>query len=378
MRIVFINSSRIWGGNEKWTCEAAAGLGGRGHEVRLVGHSPLMARKAASYGIDYHHLRLRGDGDIRGVALLWRLFAEWRPDAVILTKLKEYWLGGIAAKLAKVNKIYFRMGIDRPVQRNLKYRLLLGKICDMFIVNAESVRETLLKAPFIRPERITVVRNGIAIDGAPKVNPALMSSLGVPPGAAVVGGTGRLAKQKGFDVLIRAFRTVRSQCPEAFLVIAGEGHERKALSKLLRQLDLTDAVLMPGFVEDMPSFYKGLSLFALPSRFEGMPNVLLEAMASGVPVVATRVSGVVELVQDRRTGHLVKAEDPEALAARIIETLNSEDQRKALAERARRLVETQYGIDRMLDDLEKTLAAGCESADLAGRLRAGQDLNVRT
>jgi glycosyltransferase involved in cell wall biosynthesis len=314
-----------------------------------------MEQKAASYGIPFHRLRLRGDGDVRGVFLLRKLFRKFRPDAVILTKMKEYWLGGIAAKLSGVDKTYFRMGIDRPVQRNIKYKLLLGKICDMFIVNAESVRDTLLEAPFIQPERISIVKNGIATEKAGDADPSLMSSLGVQPGSTVVGATGRLAKQKGFDVLIRAFKTIQHECPDASLVIAGEGHERPDLQRLIHGLDLSKSVLMPGFVEDMTSFYNGLALFALPSRFEGMPNVVLEAMAAGVPVVASDVSGVSELIKDRRTGHLVPAEDPEQLAARIVEVLDSEEQRKALAERALHLVETDYSVDRMLNDLEKVL-----------------------
>jgi len=356
MRVIFVNSSRIWGGNEKWTCEAAAGLIRRGHDVLLVGGSPLMAERASSYGIRFHRLRLRGDGDIRGIVMLRRLFGRLHPDAVILTKMKEYWLGGIAAKLARVDKIYFRMGIDRPVKTNLKYRFLLGRVCDKFIVNSESVRDTLLKAPFIRPEKIAIVKNGIATDKAGDVNPELMRSLGVPPNAKVVGATGRLAKQKGFDVLIKAFKNVREKRPDAFLVIAGEGHERKDLKRLAGRLDLSNGVSMPGFVEDMPSFYGGLDLFALPSRFEGMPNVVLEAMAAEVPVVATDVSGVADLIKDRRTGHLVPAENPEELASRIIEMLAGKDHRIELAKRARRLIETDYDIERMIGDLEEVLA----------------------
>ena len=355
MKVIFVNSSRIWGGNEKWTCEAAAGLMRRGHDVLLIGGSLLMAEKASSYGVRFHRLRLRGDGDIRGIIMLRRLFGKLRPDAVILTKMKEYWLGGIAAKLAGVDKVYFRMGIDRPVKTNLKYRLLLGKICDKFIVNSESVRDTLLKAPFIRPEKIAIVKNGIATGNPAEVNPAIMGSLGVPPDSKVVGATGRLAKQKGFDVLIKAFKDVKQKRPEAFLVIAGEGHERKDLQKLTGRLDLSSGVSMPGFVEDMPSFYSGLDLFALPSRFEGMPNVVLEAMAAEVPVVATDVSGVGDLIKDRSTGHLVPAEDPQELASRIIEMLDSKNQRIACAKRARRLIETDYDIDRMIGDLEKVL-----------------------
>lgn len=363
MRLVFVNSSRIWGGNEKWTCEAASGLSARGHDVLLIGQSPVMAKRAEAYGVSYNRLRLRGDGDIVGVIRLSRRFKRFGPDAVILTKSKEYWLGGLAAKLAGVGRVYFRMGIDRPVQRNVKYRLLFGRVCDTFIVNAASVKDTLLKAPFIRPESVAVVRNGVACDGrapAEREGPdeEFLSSIGAPAGATLVGATGRLAKQKGFDVLVQAFGEVRRQHPGAFLVIAGEGHERRDLKRLIRKLDLSGSVSMPGFVEDMDRFYGSISLFVLPSRFEGMPNVLLEAMAAGVPVVAADVSGVGELVADGRTGRLVPAEDVPRLAEAVAELLDDETLRAGLAGRARRVIEAEYGMDRMLDDLEAVIAAG--------------------
>jgi glycosyltransferase involved in cell wall biosynthesis len=366
MRLVFVNSSRIWGGNEKWTCEAAAGLGRRGHDVLLIGGSPLMAKRAKAYGIDFHNLRLRGDGDLVGVLRLSRRFRGFGPDAVILTKSKEYWLGGLAAKLARVRRVCFRIGIDRRVQRNIKYRLLFGRICDTFIVNAGSVRDTLLEAPFIDAESVAVVRNGVDSDGRPGGRGAgpderLLRSIGVPPGAVVVGATGRLAKQKGFDVLLAAFAQVRRQCPEAFLVIAGEGHERRSLTDEIRRLGLSGSVSLPGFVENMTGFYDSLSLFCLPSRFEGMPNVLLEAMAAGVPLVATRVSGVGELVAEGETGLLVPPEDASGLAEAIVELLSDESLRSGLADRARRMVEAEYSMDRMLDDLEAVLAGGRRS-----------------
>jgi glycosyltransferase involved in cell wall biosynthesis len=363
MRVVFVNSSRIWGGNEKWTCEAASGLRGRGHDVLLIGQSPLMAERAKAYGVDFHNLRLRGDGDLVGVVRLSGRFKRFRPDAAILTKSKEYWLGGLAAKLAGVDRVCFRIGIDRRVQRNIKYRLLFGRICDTFIVNAGSVRDTLLEAPFVRAESIAVVRNGVASDGRPVARRAgpdesFLRSIGVPAGAAVIGATGRLAKQKGFDVLLEAFGEVRRRLPEAFLVIAGEGHERHDLTNAARRLGLSDCVSLPGFVDDMRAFYESITLFALPSRFEGMPNVLLEAMAAGVPVVATRVSGVGELVSDGDTGLLVPPENGPSLAEAIARLLGDERLRRGMADRARRKVQTEYSMDRMLDDLEAVLSRG--------------------
>jgi len=387
MRFVFVNSSRVWGGNEKWTCEAASGLAARGHDILLVGQSSLMKGRASSYGIDFRHLRLRGDGDIIGIVRLSRVFKQVRPDAVILTKSKEYWLGGIAARLAGIDRVCFRLGIDRPVQRNIKYRLLFGKICHTFIVNAESVKRILLEAPFIGPERISIVKNGVSLNGAtgtgthsdgahgtgahtqgaaPKAGPRagreFRAGLGIPPGAPLIGATGRLAKQKGFDILLKAFSVVRERFPDTYLIIAGEGNERESLTKQIDRLGLSESVSLPGFVNDIDAFYKALTLFALPSRFEGMPNVLLEAMAAGVPVVACKVSGVGELLEDGVTGLLVAAEDANGLAESIVEILEDERKRSQLAERARRLVETDYSMDRMLDNLEGVLTGSGESA----------------
>lgn len=362
MRLVFVNSSRIWGGNEKWTCEAASGLAARGHEVVLVGQSELMAGKAACYGLSFDRLRLRGDGDLLGVLRLRGRFKRIDPDAVILTKSKEYWLGGLAARLAGVDRICFRIGIDRPVQRNVKYRLLFGRICDTFIVNAASVKAKLLEAPFISEDRVAVIRNGVAADGPSPTygnpDPGFLRAIGAPEGAAVVGATGRLAKQKGFDVLLEAFDRVRRDCPQAFLVIAGEGHERADLARRIKRLGLAGCVSMPGFVEDMNSFYSALSLFALPSRFEGMPNVLLEAMAAGLPVVASDVSGVGELVEDGITGCLVPAENSGRLAEVISDLLGSKERRKALGARARETVKAEFSVERMVGQLEALLASG--------------------
>lgn len=361
MRLVFVNSSRIWGGNEKWTCEAASGLAARGHHVLLVGQSDLMARRASRYGLEFKRLRLRGDGDLAGVIRLSRIFRGFKPDATVLTKSKEYWLGGLAAKLAGVGRICFRLGIDRPVQRNLKYRLLFGEICDTFIVNAESVRETLLEAPFVSEGKIAVVRNGISLNGepagadAPGPSAQAEDSI-VIPGAPVVGATGRLAKQKGFDILIKAFAGVARDVAGAVLAIAGEGHERESLAGLVRDLGLSQSVSLSGFVDDMDSFYRSLSLFALPSRFEGMPNVLLEAMAAGVPVVATDVSGVSELVKDGETGLLVPAEDAAGLRSAIVRALRDPQASEAMAKRAREDIKARFSMGRMLDDLEKVLS----------------------
>jgi glycosyltransferase involved in cell wall biosynthesis len=366
MRFVFVNSARAWGGNEKWTCEAASGLAARGHSTLLVGHSDLMRDKARSYGVDFRYLRLRGDGDLIGITRLSRVFRKFYPDAVVLTKSKEYWLGGLAAKLAGVSRICFRLGIDRPVQRNIKYRLLFGNICDVFIVNAESVKRILLEAPFIGPEKIAVVKNGVSLNGGggaradAAAGREFRKSLGIAEGSRVIGATGRLAKQKGFDVLIKAFSAVREKFPDTYLVIAGEGHERESLTALIDGLDQSEHVFLPGFVKDMTAFYGGLTILALSSRFEGMPNVLLEAMAAGVPAVATEVSGVGELLEDGVTGRLVPADDTGRLAAALIDALGDEDGRSKMAERARALMEDKYSMDRMLTDLEGVLAGGEE------------------
>jgi glycosyltransferase involved in cell wall biosynthesis len=168
--------------------------------------------------------------------------------------------------------------------------------------------------------------------------------MGIDACSNVVGFVGRLEHVKGCDQLIRAFAVLKEVCRDPQLVIVGEGTERRALEKLAKETGLEKRIQFCGFRSDTARIYRSLDLLVLPSRHEGIPLTLLEAMAMGVPVVATKVGGMPEVVEDRVTGLLVDADSPEALAAAITEALEIKDETRARTLNARKMIEREYDV----------------------------------
>jgi glycosyltransferase involved in cell wall biosynthesis len=159
-----------------------------------------------------------------------------------------------------------------------------------------------------------------------------------------MGAAGRLASEKAFDVLIRATHSLVQDGVDVGLVIAGDGPEKQPLAKLVRELQLEDRIRLVGFQGDLRPLYEAMDLFVLSSLREGLPNVLLEAMSMGVPVVATRVAGVPRLVADGDNGLLVAANDQSALAQAIRRASHNAELRSKLAAAGRRTVEERYSF----------------------------------
>jgi glycosyltransferase involved in cell wall biosynthesis len=147
----------------------------------------------------------------------------------------------------------------------------------------------------------------------------------VPPGATVLLAVCRLTGQKGVDVALRALPAIRERVPDASLVVLGEGPERGALEALARDLGVADAVYLPGRVPDVTAWLRRADALVHPARWEGFGLALLEAMLSSLPVVATRVSAIPEIVADGETGLLVPPDDPFALADATVRALAGRD-----------------------------------------------------
>ncbi|QEG26636.1 D-inositol 3-phosphate glycosyltransferase [Gemmata obscuriglobus] len=170
------------------------------------------------------------------------------------------------------------------------------------------------------------------------------AALGLPPDGLLIGAVGRLSGEKGFDVLIRSVHQLVARGLDARLVIVGEGGERGPLEALIRELDLGQRVRLAGWQADVRGFFEAMDVFALSSLREGLPNVLLEAMALEVPVVSTRVNGVPRLVQDGRNGFLVNAGDLDGLTRALAGLLKNDGLREMFRAAGRRTVETRYSF----------------------------------
>ncbi|MBD3347813.1 MAG: glycosyltransferase [Candidatus Eisenbacteria bacterium] len=231
----------------------------------------------------------------------------------------------------------------------------------MVIVNAEAVRETLLEARWLDPEKVRVVLNSVSLDPVPQADGrAALAELGLPRGVPVVCGAGRLTRQKGLDVLIRAFAIVRGEFPDARLLILGEGGQRGALEETARDARVEDAVTFAGHVPDVRAALSSVDVYALSSRNEGMANTLLEAMSVGAPIVATDVSGTGEAVEDCRDALVVPPEDPAALADGIARLLRDPELAGRLGSAALETSSERFGRGRMLDELLAVFEEGLE------------------
>jgi glycosyltransferase involved in cell wall biosynthesis len=174
---------------------------------------------------------------------------------------------------------------------------------------------------------------------------------------AAIGTVGRLEPVKRLDRLISAAAKLRPRFPSLRVLIAGDGASRPDLERLARDLSLGDAVEFAGWRDDVANFHRELGVFCVPSEHEGFGLAALEAMASGLPVVASRVGGLPELVEDGRTGFLVPAGDVDALADRIGRLLDDGELRARMGAAATRAVEERFTTDRMVRGIEAVYRA---------------------
>jgi glycosyltransferase involved in cell wall biosynthesis len=175
----------------------------------------------------------------------------------------------------------------------------------------------------------------------------------VPTSAFVVGVAGRLAAEKGISVLLESMKEVLAKVPRAWLVIAGDGPERAALECRAHDLRIDHRVDFLGMRADLPRIMAALDVFVLPSLYEGFGLVVLEAMAVGVPVIATCVGGVPEVVEDGVTGVLVPPGDPSKLAEAILRLERDGELAKMLVEHASTRLRSEFDMARMLDAIER-------------------------
>ncbi len=231
-------------------------------------------------------------------------------------------------------------------------RLLLP-FTDAVTVNAEAVRRFYASKEHVPPSRMVLIRNGIDLAVfRPRPREQARTQFGLPPEAAVIGGAGRLDPQKGFGFLLEAMPLVRAEVAGARLIIAGEGHERRRLEDQVDRLGLRECVRLLGHVEDMAGFMSAIDVFALPSLWEGLPHVVMEAMACGRPVVAARAGGADELVEEGATGHLVEPRSPTALAGALVRLLRRPDETRTMGARAQAVARKEFDFMKMVRQTE--------------------------
>jgi L-malate glycosyltransferase len=351
VRVLHVDSARGWRGGQNQVLLTARGMAARGHEVILACQAGgALAGRARTEGLAVREMAFRGDLSPAAVMSLRGMMREAPPDAVHLHDPHAVSAGLLAGRLAGRPAVVASRRVDFALRGALsrwKYAA-----CDRVIAASEAIAGVLRKDGLAR-DRVRVVHEGVP-DRAPQPGGReVLRELGVPDGAPVVGNVAALTGHKDQATLLAAAVTVTARVPDARFVIVGDGELRDELESLSRRLGLERRCVFAGFRTDLDRLIPAFTVFCLSSRMEGLGTSLLDAMAFGVPVVATATGGIPEAVADGVTGRLVPPRDPEALAAALVDALEHPEHRRAWGRAGRRRFEERFTADRMV---EATLA----------------------
>lgn len=357
--VLHTESSPGLGGQELRTLGEARWIAKRGWRVLVAGQPDgRFIERAHAAGLEAVEVPMRGAWDLGAVWTLARLIRRERVSLVHTHSSVDGWVGGCAARAAGVPVVRTRH-VSIRIRRhwNPVYRWLADRV----ITSGEAIRRLVIESG-VDPGRVTAIPAGVDLAefaGASAEGRTVRESLGLAH--PVIGSVAMFRASKGHAHLLDAFATVLARHPEARLLLVGDGIRRPWVESLAKDRGLREAVVFTGFRSDVPSLLQAMDCFVLAStRTEGVPQSLLQAFAAGVPVVASAIGGIPEVVKDGETGVLVPPEDAAALARAIDSILRDAPGAVARARRARRLVEEEFSheasISRLLELYDAVLA----------------------
>jgi len=365
--VCHLRSSGFLGGPEKQLLGFARELQCRGIQPFIAAWSlpsgvPDLLLKAASCGIPCAPLPLRTPGDPRTFADVAKLLRRVQPNLLAAHDYKAVITGLPTARLLRIPLVVHARGRTSHTRRVQIYEALertLMRYADHVVTVSEAMRRELISTG-IDPNRVTAVHNSINPPAAPP-NSLLKTTarrrLGLPENALVVGSVGRLSPEKGHAYLLEAAAKLNGSAPGFVLVLIGDGPEKENLSNLCSSLKISDRVRLVGFASDAGELIAAFDILALPSLSEGLPNVVLEAYAKAVPVVASAVGGVPEVVRHGETGLLVAPKDSDALASAIAKLLASPSEAQRMGRAGFELVTNRFCTAKNADKLARVYAS---------------------
>lgn len=352
------------GGAEKTLFTLATLLDPKRHQVAgVVSVKPEgpYAQKLKQQGLHVETLGLAGAPRPADAARLAEVITRLRPDVVHAVMFKAIQLCRLAKpkvpfafKLVSSPRVHYR---TRSLWTLLLDRALKNRD-DLLIAECDASRDYLVGRLGYAPAKVRTIRNGVDLAGWPvsKVDrQKRRMELRLGSGDILVGAVGRLDKQKGFSTLIDAMSRLKKTGLRC--VILGEGPERARLEAQIRRHELETRVWLYGERPDIAAWLSAFDIACLPSLWEGLPNSLLEAMALGLPVVASGVDGVPEVVENGKTGLLVPPAAPAALAKALQELADRPERRAALGAAAHAAVMEKFTVRRMMDEYQDAYAS---------------------
>ena len=362
MRILHISSARAIGGGERHLIDLTQALTRRGHEVHVAvrPNSLLQEKLGALPACNLVTLPLRNALDLKSALTLARTVRERRIEIVHAHMARDYPLAALATRRAPEARLIITRHVLFPLKKI--HALTLSHVARVIAVSEPVARA--LKAQEIFPaQKISVVPNGIDCERFDAVSrddsrANLCRRLKIDEKRRLIGTLGELNPLKGHEEFLRAAALIAERFMEADFIIAGAdssptGEHRAALERLISELNLQGRVHLTGWIDDVAQYLTALDVFVSASHTESFGLAIVEAMASGAPVISTMTEGARSIIEDDVTGRLVPVGDVGALAASVGALLSNDDERRRLATRALEDARERFSLERMVAATEQ-------------------------
>ena len=347
---LFVDTERVWRGGQDQLLSLIKGLHRRGHSVHLICEPrTLMEDRSREMGVCVHPVRIRSEAGPLSLLRLISTLKKVRPDVLAFNTPKAIFLGSLASRFVPVGaRIVFRR-VNFPLRTGPFSRFKYTWGIDCIVAISESIR-VQLRACGIPASKIRMIHEGIDLSLYPRYAPEKPRRLQEP---AVVGTVSYLSREKGLNYLIEAASLIPDAHRRLRFVIVGDGGCLAELQDLVQERGLRGIFQFIGFHSDISQHMRSFDIFALPSLSEGLSSAILEAMATSLPIVATDVGGIPELVKNGDNGILVRPADPAALAHAIQHLADNPDISLRMGLRGRGRVEEQFNLERKISETEQ-------------------------
>ncbi len=286
--------------------------------VYCLGNPGRLVSELEAAEIPVTCFHARGLRDILVVRRLAKALRTQKPELLQTFLFHANLLGRLAGWWAGVPHIVSGIRVaEKRTKTHLWCDRLTNWLVDRNVCVSNAVAQFSTSEGGLKPSKTIVIPNGVDYERFANAQPAVLSEFGIPEGSRVIVSVGRLAPQKGLVYLLNALPELLQNYEDIHQLFVGDGPQREALRSLATELGIADRVHFAGWRADVPALLKACDCLALPSLWEGMPNVVLEAMASGIPVVATRVEGVEEQITSGENGFIVAPKSRNALVEGI-------------------------------------------------------------
>lgn len=348
LSILFLNSAKSWGGNERWMCSAANGLAERGWDVHVAIRTDIFDNKFHK-NVKIYKLSFSSELSISTYKDLAAIIKEHEIDILLPTKRKEYFIAGIIAKFLSL-PVVFRLGITRTISKHkfaerFVYKFLPSKI----LVNAKNIKDLLVSDRLSKDEKIIHIYNGYSFDD--DFEPFYLDNTDK---VFTFASAGRLAAQKGFDILLESINILKNENIDNFkILIAGDGSERDDYISYINNKDIKNVELI-GEISNVRGFFACSDAVLIPSRNEGVPNTLFEAWSVKKAVIASDAAGIPEVIENKHNGLICKL-NPQDLANSIKFALANQELINSWGLNGYNKLHRDFTIDKMLDRLEEEL-----------------------